>query len=154
MFTEFIAEEVSEFYIESKSRKAKSNLAILQRQTDSIRYELNKAIGGVAMATDNVFNLNMARQTQRVGASKQQIDVQANSSILTQLVANLEMAKVSVRRETPLIQIIDKPILPLKRIVSSKVRNSLIGFFLGLTFIITILIVKKSWVLILNKIFT
>jgi len=60
VFTESIAKEVSEFYIETKSKKAKLNVAILQRQADSIRRELNAAITGVAVANDNTYNLNPA----------------------------------------------------------------------------------------------
>ena len=43
-FTEAIAKEVSDFYVQTKSKKANLNMAILERQTDSIRQELNGAI--------------------------------------------------------------------------------------------------------------
>ena len=119
-FAEVLAKEVSDFYVETKSRKSKLNVGILERQTDSIRTALNNAITGVAVANDNTFNLNQAMNLQRTPSSKRQIDVQANTAILTQLVANLEMARVSLRKETPLIQIIDKPILPLERQKKSK----------------------------------
>ena len=89
--------------------------AIYQKQADSIRIELNNAISGVAEASDNTFNLNAALNIKRVPSSHRQVDVQANTAILTQLVTNLEMARVTLLKETPLIQIIDKPILPLKK---------------------------------------
>jgi hypothetical protein len=41
------------------------NLEILQHQTDSIRSVLNEAITGVAVATDNTFNLNPALNVRR-----------------------------------------------------------------------------------------
>ena len=50
---------------------------------------------------------------KRVPSVNRQVDVQANTAILTELVKNLELAKVDLRKETPLIQIIDTPILPL-----------------------------------------
>ena len=105
--TESVVKEVSEFYIDTKSKKAKTNVAILQKQTDSIRNELNAAISGVAQASDNVFNLNSALNIKRTPSTRRQVDVQANTAILTQLVTNLEMAKVTLLKETPLIQIID-----------------------------------------------
>ncbi len=43
-FCENLAKTVSDFYIATKSKKAKMNMEILVRQTDSIRGELNGAI--------------------------------------------------------------------------------------------------------------
>lgn len=130
-FAESIAKEVSEFYIETKSKKARTNVAILQKQADSIRNELNAAITGVASSADNTFNLNPALNIKRIPSTKRQVDVQANTAILTQLVTNLEMAKVTLLKETPLIQVIDRPILPLKKERLSKIKSLFIGGFLS-----------------------
>jgi uncharacterized protein involved in exopolysaccharide biosynthesis len=130
-FAENLVTNVSEFYIETKSKKAKNNVAILQRQADSIRNELNLAITGVAITSDNTFNLNPALNVNRIPSTKKQIDVQANTAILTQLVANLEMAKVTLLRETPLIQLIDRPTLPLKKDKPSKAKYLLMGGILA-----------------------
>ncbi len=46
-FTEALAKKVSDFYVTTKSKKARMNMAILEKQTDSIRRELNGAITGV-----------------------------------------------------------------------------------------------------------
>ena len=64
---------------------------------------------------------------KRIPSSKRQIDVQANTALLTQLVTNLELARVALRKETPLIQIIDQPILPLKKDKLSKLKSLVIG---------------------------
>ena len=142
-FAESIVKEVADFYVETKSKKARNNVAILQRQADSIRNELNLAITGVATSTDNTFNLNPALNVNRVPSTKKQIDVQANTAILTQLVANLEMAKVTLLRETPLIQLIDRPILPLKKVKLGKAKSLLIGGFLAGFLTVLYLIVRK-----------
>ena len=130
-FAENLAYEVSSYYIEIKSKKARQNMEILQRQTDSIRAVLNGSIVSVAAAVDNTFGLNPAMQVQKTAISKRQFDVQANTAILTQLVTNLEMAKVSLRKETPLIQVIDKPILPLKKEKVGKLKSLILGGFLA-----------------------
>ena len=142
-FTESIAQEVSSYYIEIKSKKARQNMEILQHQTDSIRAVLNGSIVSVATAVDNTFGLNPAMQVQKTTISKKQFDVQANTAILTQLVTNLEMAKVSLRKETPLIQVIDKPILPLKKDKVGKLKSLLLGGFLAGFLTALILIFKK-----------
>jgi uncharacterized protein involved in exopolysaccharide biosynthesis len=131
-FAENLAYEVSSYYIEIKSKKARQNMEILQHQTDSIRAVLNGSIVSVATAADNTFGLNPAMQVQKTTISKKQFDVQANTAILTQLVTNLEMAKVSLRRETPLIQVIDKPILPLKKDKVGKLKSLMLGGFFGI----------------------
>ena len=142
-FTESIAQEVSSYYIEIKSKKARQNMEILQHQTDSIRGELNGAIVGVAAAADNTFGLNPAMMVRKTPGTRRQVDVQANTAILTQLVTNLEMAKVSLRKETPLIQVIDKPILPLKKEKVGKLKSLILGGFLAGFITALILVFKK-----------
>ena len=142
-FTESIAQEVSSYYIEIKSKKARQNMEILQHQTDSIRAELNGAIVGVAAAADNTFGLNPAMMVRKAPGTRRQVDVQANTAILTQLVTNLEMAKVSLRKETPLIQVIDRPILPLKKEKVGKLKSLILGGFLAGFLTVLVLIFKK-----------
>jgi len=126
-FTEALAKEVGKFYIETKSKKARLNMDILERQTDSIRGELNSAIAGVAVANDNTFGLNPSLNVRRTPSLRRQVDVQANTAILTELVKQTELAKVTLRKETPLIQVIDRPILPLKKDKVGKLIGLIVG---------------------------
>jgi hypothetical protein len=142
-FCEALAKKVSEFYIDTKSMKSRENMLILERQTDSIRGELNGAITGVAVANDNTFGLNPAMNVRRAPSAKRQVDVQANTAILTELVKQTEMAKVTLRKETPLIQIIDKPILPLKKSAIGKMKGIVLGGFLAGFCMVLFLIFRK-----------
>jgi uncharacterized protein involved in exopolysaccharide biosynthesis len=128
-FCETLAKVTSDYYVEIKSKKSRMNVDVLQKQADSIRAELNSAITGVAAASDNVYNLNPAFNVKKTPSTRRQVDVQANTAILTQLVANLELSKVSLRKETPLIQVIDRPILPLDKDKVSKLKSLLFGGF-------------------------
>lgn len=139
-FTEALAKEVSDFYIMTKSKKARINLDILQKQTDSVRAELNYAITGVAMASDNTFGLNPALNVPRVPSSRKQVDVQANTNILIELVKQTELAKVLLRKSTPLIQIIDKPVFPLKKEKTGKLKSIIVGGILSVMLLMVILI--------------
>ena len=143
IFCEALAKQVGKFYIETKSKKARMNMSILEHQVDSIRGELNGAITGVAVANDNTFNLNPALNVRRAPSARRQVDVQANTAILTELVKQAELAKVTLRKETPLIQIIDRPILPLAKERFGKIKGIIIGGFLGGFFIVVFLILKK-----------
>jgi len=144
-FCENLAKETSEFYIETKSKKSRLNNEILQKQTDSIRTELNNAITGVAAASDNVYNLNPALNIKSSPGKRRQVDVQANTAILTQLVAQLEMSKVTLRKETPLIQVIDRPILPLEKEKVGKLKSLILGGFLAGFLIVLYLIFSKLY---------
>jgi hypothetical protein len=131
LFCEQLLKETSDFYIETKSKKSRLNVEILQNQADSIRTELNGAITGVAAASDNVYNLNPAFNVKKTPSTKRQVDVQANTAILTQLVTQLELSKVSLRKETPLVQLIDRPILPLDKEKIGKLKSLVLGGFLA-----------------------
>lgn len=143
-FCEQIAKDVSNFYIETRSKKAKLNRDILQKQVDSVRDKLNQAIDGVAIASDKFYNFNPAYLVSKTSSTKRNVDIQANTAVLTQLVANLEMAKISLRKETPLIQVIDYPILPLDQVKYSLLFIEFI--FTIIAFLVSILyftIIKK-----------
>ena len=142
-FTEALVNNVSDFYIDTKSKKARENMAILQRQTDSIRRELNGAITGVAVANDNTFMLNPALNVRRAPSARRQVDVQANTAILTELVKQTELAKVTLRKETPLIQVIDEPILPLRKQKFGKARGIVIGGILAGFLVTVFLIIRR-----------
>jgi uncharacterized protein involved in exopolysaccharide biosynthesis len=126
-FTEVLAKVVSDFYVETKTEKSVKNVAILQQQTDSVRRALNAAISGVASSADAAPNANPLLQTLRVPSQRRQVDVQANTAILGELVKNLELAKMSLLQETPLIQVIDRPILPLEKEKVSKLKGLIFG---------------------------
>jgi len=151
-FCEQLLKETSDFYIETKSKKARLNVDILQHQTDSIRAELNNAITGVATASDNVYNLNPAYNVKKTPGTRRQVDVQANTAILTQLVAQLELSKVSARKETPLIQLIDRPILPLNNEKPGRLQYFLLGCILAGFLTLLYLIVRRLFRNMFNQV--
>jgi uncharacterized protein involved in exopolysaccharide biosynthesis len=150
LFCEKLAKETSDFYIETKSKKARINAEILQKQADSVRTQLNAAINGVAAEVDNVYNLNPALNIRTAPSKKRQVDVQANTAILTQLVTQSELSKITLRKETPLIQIIDKPILPLEKIKSGKLKSLILGGILGCFISLGFLIIQRAYLKIIS----
>lgn len=145
-FTDNIVDNVNDFYIQTTTKKSAENLAILQRQADSVRAVLNQSIGGVALAADANPNTNPAFQTLRVPSQRKQVDVQASAAVYQEIVKNLELAKISFRKDKPLIQVIDEPILPLKEKKASKVLFPIIG--------IVILMMATSITLCFNRFLT
>ena len=143
-FVEYLVNNVSKFYTETKTQKYKQNVDILQHQTDSVRQVLNEAITGVASSVDISPNPNPNKMVLRTPSQHRQVDVQVNSAILGELVKNLEIARVSLRNETPLIQIIDRPILPLLVTKLSKVKMFTICFLSVLILTSVVLLMKKT----------
>lgn len=142
-FCEALAMQVSDFYVTTKSKKARDNMAILQRQLDSVRGQLNGSITRVAVANDSTFNLNLALNVRRPPAARSQVDVQANTAILTELVKQSELAKVTLRKETSLIQVIDRPILPLPKERFGKGKGLIIvGIISGVLISLVLVVIR------------
>ena len=98
---------------------------------DSVKKALNINISAVSTEIDNVYNLNPAFNIKSTPSKQKQIDVQSNTAILTNLVVQLELAKIALRKETPLIQLIDPPIFPLEKIKLRKFKTLIIGSFIS-----------------------
>jgi uncharacterized protein involved in exopolysaccharide biosynthesis len=143
-FTEALAKVISDFYVQTKTEKSTKNVAILQRQTDSVRNALNTAISGVASSLDAAPNANPLLQTLHVPSQRRQVDVVANTAILGELVKNLEIAKMSLLQETPLIQVIDRPILPLEKTRPGKLKSIITGGVISGFLFIIILTLRKA----------
>jgi uncharacterized protein involved in exopolysaccharide biosynthesis len=69
--------------------------------------------------------------------------VQANTAILTELVKQTELAKVTLRKETPLIQVIDRPILPLPEEKFGKVKGLILGGIIAGFLMSIVLILRR-----------
>ncbi len=142
-FTTTLVKTVSDFFVDTKTKKSYQNVQILQHQADSVKQMLNASISGVAYASDAAPNANPMLQSLRVPSQKKQVDVQASSAVYAEIVKNLEIAKINLRQEKPLIQVIDSPVLPLPIDKVSKVKGIIIGFFIGLVFITCWLLLKR-----------
>ena len=144
LFSENLAKTVTEFYIETKTSKSRKDCDILQKRVDSVTAELNAAMSGRAMELDH--NLGIIRQQAAVPRLRNELKVQMLSTLYSELVKNLEFSKLSLMREAPLIQIIDRPILPLEFYRLSKLKAIIIGgMMLGFLCLIS-LFFKRVWV--------
>jgi uncharacterized protein involved in exopolysaccharide biosynthesis len=131
-FDQKLVENVNAFYIATRTAKASKNLAILQQQTDSVHRLITTYMTGAAMANDFIPNANPNKSILHTASQKKLIDMQASTAVYAELLKNLELAKVTLRKETPLIQIIDQPDLPLEKEQPLKVVCLIVGAFAGL----------------------
>ena len=140
-FNDALVKNVNKFYIDTKTKKTLQNVHILQQKTDSVRTVMNGAIYTAVAVADATPNLNATRQIKRVApAQRAQFSAETNKSILAEMVKNLEMTKMSLLRETPLIQVVDQPIYPLKKDTFGKITGIIIGGLIG-GFLITMILI-------------
>ncbi|ERM82160.1 exopolysaccharide biosynthesis protein [Rhodonellum psychrophilum GCM71 = DSM 17998] len=137
VFNEALVENVNSFYLETKTKKTAENLRILQSQADSVRVILDGSLTAYASSTDRIPNPNPLLQAGIVDAKKKQVDVQASSAIYSEIVKNLEIAKVNHRNNSPLIQLIDSPRYPLTRSEIRPLKGMVLGgLFAGILMVI------------------
>ena len=58
-------------------------------------------------------------------------EVEVLNTMYLEIVKNLEISKMTLLNQTPIINIIDKPILPLEEEKLSKTMAGILGGFLG-----------------------
>ena len=141
VFSEKLIENVTDFYIETKTKKSRGNVMLLQNRADSVQRELNAALYGRAQFGDQ--NMGLIRQQAAVPKLKQEMRVQMLGTLYGELVKNLEFAKLTLMREEPLVQIIDQPILPLPKARLGKLKAMVIGGLIFGFFTVLFLFFKK-----------
>jgi hypothetical protein len=145
LFNETLVSKVNTFYLETKTKKTGENLRILQIQADSVRAILDQSLGTLAAEQDRIPNANPLLSAATVNGRRKQVDVQTSAAVFQEIVKNLEMAKISHRINTPLIQLIDSPRLPLKRTEIRLVKGSVYGAFILGVLALSILYLRRLY---------
>lgn len=141
--TTSLVDVTSAFYILTKTSTARQNLNMLLHEADSLRAVLGDAITSASSQTDLTYNLNPAYQVQRSGAQQSQIRATALGQAYAEVLKNLEIAKITLQKETPLYQVIDRPTLPLEAEKPGRRNSLIIGGLLGGVIICALLIAIK-----------
>lgn len=140
LFNDQLVKNVNDFYVQSKTKKSSENLIILQHQTDSVKAIMEKAVYAQAATLDATAYLNPTRQVLRTSIQRGLFSIETNKAILSELIKNLEMTKMSLLKETPLIQVIDRPVLPLDNSNLSRKASLAIGaaffLFIGIVYLL------------------
>ncbi len=133
-FNEALVRKVNHFYLKTKTKRTEENLRILQFQTDSVHTVMNQQLQAWSEALEEQPNVNKILKTPYIKSKKLEIDLKTSSAAYEQLVTNLEMAKVTLRNNTPLIQIIDHPSLPLQSDKMKLFKLLVLGVMMGAGF--------------------
>jgi len=128
VFNENLVRHVNDFYVQTKTKKSANHIAILQQKVDSVRAVMEGAIYSAARVSDATPNLNPTRQVQRIAPTQEaQFSAETNKVMLSQLLQNLELSKMNLLQEQPLIQLVDQPVYPLLVDRVGKVKGIVVG---------------------------
>ena len=143
IFNEVLVNKVNSFYYKTQTKKTAFNLNVLQVQTDSVKRLLDMSFLALAEIDQNIPNLNPLVKTAKVPYQKAMANLQANQAIYLEVVKQLELAKVTHRNKTPLIQIIDKPSFPLENNRWTFLDILILGIFGGGALIVLLLSLQR-----------
>ena len=130
-FAEELIKQTSDLYIDIKTGNLSKSIERIQKKADSLQ---NSLVG----IFQNSFQINMSRN------DLSERDKTFSSTLYAEVVKNLETLKLSLINQTPVIQVIDTPKLPLfdQRIPGRYFL--LIGFAVGFVFSILYALYKYT----------
>jgi len=123
-FAEVLIKQTSDLYIDIKTGNLSKSISKIQRKADSLQ---NSLVG----IYQNSFQINMSR------SDFSERDKTFSSTLYAEVVKNLETLKLSLINQTPVIQVLDTPKLPLFDQRMPSKYFLLIGFAVG--FVLSIL---------------
>ena len=129
LFVETLMNQTYKFYKETKTSQSRANINMMQHTADSIKGLYESALykgAGISQV-----NINQALQFAAVPRIKQEHNAQLYGAVYAEVLKNLETLKLDMGRETPIVQIIDSPRMPLKIDKFGKLKGILIGGILG-----------------------
>ena len=128
-FAETLIDEMSKMYIAHQTKQTRNAIDFLQDRADSVFVELDKSEQEFARVKD--INQRIIKASGRLKEMQLMRDVQVLNTMYLEIVKNLEISKMTLLNQTPIINIIDKPILPLEQQKTYIRFTGILGGFLG-----------------------
>ncbi|MES2139019.1 MAG: hypothetical protein V4511_04885 [Bacteroidota bacterium] len=129
-FNQYLVEAVTSFYVNRITEKGRTNLGIIQKRVDSIALALKDAEFALARWKDANFQLVKAQGM--IAEMQLRRNVEVCNSIYLEGVKQLEISKFTSLQQTPFLQIIDQPTLPLSSAgMIPPLRGIIGGFIIG-----------------------
>lgn len=143
VYCEKIVQIAIEKYIKIRTERQKKTVEKLQNRADSIsRILTNKTLTSAVLQTSSsTMDINPLYKTNPSVAYEASLrDKSLLGAIFASVTQNLELAKFTLSQETPVIQIIDRPVLPLEKTKVSLIRTVFISVFFTFFFTSIVLI--------------
>jgi len=130
LFSERLLNETSEMYIKIKVGNLSSNINRLQNKADSLQALLNRT--SYQSAALNTFDANEAYKSSAVPEEMSQRDKLVLNTLYAEVVKNVEILRISLINQKPIIQVLDLPKFPLVNQQKSFLIIELLGLLAGL----------------------
>ena len=136
-----MAQKLEEYYTIFQTAKSKNTLDFLSFRADSVLNELKQAEYKYASYKDSNFGVQRAKGLLEEIRLKR--DVEILNIMYGEIVKNLEVSKFTLLNNEPLLNIIDKPTLPLKVNKLSMIAAFILFSILGMLIYSFTLIIKQ-----------
>lgn len=131
LFCERLLNITTSFYVETKTKRLTNNVYRLQRRADSLGNLLDRRTYSAAEADRLLLDANPAYSSPVVNAEISSRNKFIQSTVYAEIIKNLEISKTALIQETPTVQIVDYPELPLKQNKTLWFISVIIGGFIG-----------------------
>jgi len=115
LFCTRLITNATDFYVQTKTMKLRTNVERLQRRADSIGYLLNRKTYAASASSKMLLDANPAFPTAEVSSEVQGRDKMMLSTAYSEVFKSLEASKTMLMQETPTIQIVDVSEYPLQK---------------------------------------
>ncbi|MEY4309373.1 MAG: hypothetical protein RL422_1576 [Bacteroidota bacterium] len=129
-FAERLLKETTTYYVNVKTSTAAANVKRLQARGDSLLRVLNAK--SYNAASFQILDPNVAYKSMSVPAEVSSRDKSIVFSIYAEVTKNLEMSRIALVSQTPVIQLLDVPKYPLMDDRKSYLFLGFVGLFAGL----------------------
>ena len=129
-FAERLLKETTTYYVNVKTSSALANVKRLQARGDSLLRVLNAK--SYTAASFQILDPNVAFKSMSVPAEVSSRDKSIVFSIYAEVTKNLEMSRIALVSQTPVIQLLDVPKYPLMDDRKSYIFLGIAGLLAGL----------------------
>lgn len=113
-FSKRLLKSAIDFFIETRTRRLATNVARLQGKADTLERVLNRKTYSAAASGKLLLDLNPVYTAPDAVAEISSRDKAVQSAIYAEVMKNLEISRTALIQETPTVQVVDEPELPLK----------------------------------------
>lgn len=144
LFCERLLQITTDFYVDTKTKRLRNNVDRLERRADSLELILDKKTFSTADVNRSLLDINPSYSTPMVDAEISSRNKFIQSTVYAEIVKNLEVSKTALLQETPTVQIVDYPEMPLKKNKTIFLLAILVGVLSGVVLSSIVFLLAKK----------
>jgi len=138
-----IFDELSNYYEVKSAEKQRHDYKIIKTKYDSIQTQLNAVQYSMAKFDDE--HIGLVRRQDQLRKKQLQGEEMKLGAMLGEAEKQLQISQLALESNSAFIQVIDRPILPLRPVNKGKLYYFLLGGLLGGLFSCLYVVIKKMW---------